>query len=72
LQQREIQAKQRIGTATGEAEAIRVQAEAITKQGGEAYIKVRAIDKWDGKMPQILTNDGSGLLFNIPTQGATK
>ncbi|MCJ7828752.1 MAG: prohibitin family protein [Dehalococcoidia bacterium] len=72
LKQRKIEADQRIATATGEAEAIRIQAEAISKQGGDAYIKVRAIDKWDGKMPQILTSEGGGLLFNIPTQGATK
>lgn len=69
LKQREIEAKQRIATATGEAEAIRIQAEAIAKQGGEAYIKVRAIDKWDGKMPQILAGEGGGLLFNIPAKG---
>lgn len=66
LKQKTIEAQQRIATATGEAEAIRIQAEAISKQGGEAYIKVRAIDKWDGAMPQILTSSPGGLLFNIP------
>jgi regulator of protease activity HflC (stomatin/prohibitin superfamily) len=71
LRQREIEAKQRIATATGEAEAIRIQAEAIAKQGGDAYIKVRAIDRWDGKMPYILAGN-EGLLFNIPVETQKK
>ena len=66
LKQKTIEAQQRIAIATGEAEAIRIQAGAIAAQGGEAYLKVRAIDKWDGIMPKVLTNNSNGLLFNIP------
>lgn len=67
LQQRKYEARQRIATATGEAEAIRIQAEAVSKVGGEAYIMIRAIDKWNGQMPQILAGGDNKLLFNIPT-----
>jgi regulator of protease activity HflC (stomatin/prohibitin superfamily) len=55
LRQREIEAKQRIATAQGEAEAIRIQADAISKQGGEAYIKIRAIDRWNGVLPSVVS-----------------
>jgi regulator of protease activity HflC (stomatin/prohibitin superfamily) len=55
LRQKEIEAKQRIATAQGEAEAIRIQAEAISKQGGDAYIKIRAIDKWNGVLPTVVS-----------------
>jgi len=55
LRQKEIEAKQRIATAQGEAEAIRIQAEAISKQGGEAYIKIRAIDRWNGVLPTVVS-----------------
>ena len=55
LKQRELEAKQRVATAEGEAKAIQIQAEAIAKQGGEAYIKIRAIDRWNGVMPTVIT-----------------
>lgn len=51
LQRIEVQAKQRIATATAEAEAIRIQAQSIAAQGGGAYVNLKAIEKWDGKLP---------------------
>lgn len=61
-EQRSLQAKhdlariktegeQRIATATAEAQAIKVQAEAITKNGGAEYVQLKAIDKWNGVLP---------------------
>lgn len=46
-----FQAEQRIASAKAEAEAIRIQAEAITQQGGAEYVRLKATEKWDGKLP---------------------
>lgn len=48
-----VEAEQKIAMAQAEAEAIRIQAQAIKEQGGEAYVKMKAIEKWDGKLPQV-------------------
>lgn len=37
--------------ANAKAEAIKIQAQAITQQGGADYVKLQAIAKWDGKLP---------------------
>lgn len=57
-----FQAEQRIATAKAEAEAIRIQAEAITQQGGAEYVRLKATEKWDGKLPQQFV-PGSAIPF---------
>lgn len=52
--------RQRI-EAQGEADAIRIKAEAVSKNGGAEYVQLQAIQKWDGKLPQ--TNAGGVLPF---------
>jgi len=52
LEKSKYEAEQRIAQAKGEAEAIRIQVESISKQGGESYVQMKAIEKWDGKLPQ--------------------
>lgn len=42
--------------AQGEADAIRLRASAVSAQGGADYVQLKAIEKWDGKLPQ--TNAG--------------
>lgn len=42
--------------AQGEADAIRLRASAVAAQGGADYVQLKAIEKWDGKLPQ--TNAG--------------
>ena len=53
LEQVKYEAEQRISQAKGEAEAIRIQVEAIRMNGGQAYVQLQAINKWDGKMPMF-------------------
>lgn len=60
----EYQAQQRITQAKGEAEAIKIQAQAIQSQGGKDYVQLQAIAKWDGKLPQF--TGGSIPFVNIP------
>lgn len=50
----EEQAKQRVTTATAEAQAIKIQAEAVTQQGGADYVKLKAIEKWNGTVPTTM------------------
>ena len=52
LRRIEVEATQRITQAKGEAEAIRIQADAIRAQGGREYVQLKAIERWDGKLPQ--------------------
>ena len=49
LEQVKYEADQRIAEARGEAEAIRIQAQAITQQGGAEYVKLKTIEKWNGQ-----------------------
>lgn len=51
LKRIQIEAEQRIAQARAEAEAIRIQAQAVTQQGGRDYVQLKAIEKWDGKLP---------------------
>lgn len=51
------EADQRVAQAKGEAEAIKIQSEAIQSQGGANYVDLKAIEKWDGKLPvQMIPN----------------
>lgn len=72
LKRIQVEAEQRVTQAKGEAEAIRIQAEAITQQGGMAYVALKQIEKWNGVYPQYYFTSTSGgqspgVLINVPT-----
>lgn len=54
LEQVKFEAEQRVTQAKAEAEAIRIQAQAITQQGGENYVQLQAIQKWNGSVPTYM------------------
>lgn len=54
LEQVKFEAEQRVTQAKGEAEAIRIQAAAIQNQGGAEYVNLKAIEKWNGNLPQYM------------------
>ena len=54
LQRIEVEAKQTIAKAEGRAKAIQIETQAINAQGGQAYVQLQAISKWDGKLPQTI------------------
>lgn len=56
------EAEQQVATAQAQAETIRIQAEAASKQGGAEYVKLKAIEKWDGKLPTQMV-PGSAVPF---------
>lgn len=53
-----VEADQQIAAARGNAEAIRIQAEAIRAQGGKEYVQMKAIEKWNGQLPQYMGGNG--------------
>lgn len=63
LQRIEVEAKQAIAKAQGEAEAIRIQSQAIQTGGGANYVQLKAIEKWDGKLPNV--NSGAIPFVNV-------
>lgn len=48
LVQVQAEADQRVAAAKGEAEAIKIQAQAINSQGGADYVKLKTVEKWNG------------------------
>jgi regulator of protease activity HflC (stomatin/prohibitin superfamily) len=54
LERVKVEAEQKVAMAEAEAEQIRIQAEAIQKQGGKEYVQLKAIEKWDGKLPAYM------------------
>lgn len=57
LEQKKYEAEQTIVTAQASAESIRIKAEAVQSQGGQAYIDLVIAQSWDGKLPQYMTGD---------------
>lgn len=60
-------AQQQVETAKAQAETIRIQAEAVNKQGGADYVRLKAIEKWDGRLPQYQL--GGGVTPFVDLQG---
>ncbi len=54
LEQVKFEAQQQIETAKATAESQRIQAQSLAAQGGSDYIQLKAIEKWDGHMPQYM------------------
>lgn len=63
LEQKKYEAEQIVVTAKANAESIRIQASAITSQGGADYVKLQWIKAWQeggAKVPNFITSENSG------------
>lgn len=60
-----VEAASRVAQAKGEAEAISIQAQAIQSNGGQNYVQLQWIEKWDGKLPTTVLGSDSKTLMNI-------
>ena len=60
-----VEAASRIAQADGEAKAIAIQAQAIQSNGGENYVKLQWIEKWNGALPSTMLGGDSKTLMNI-------
>lgn len=59
----EAEADRKRAEARGEADAIKIKASAIAAAGGDDYIRLQAIAKWDGKLPT--TTGGAVPFINV-------
>ncbi len=60
-----IESEQRINQANAEAQAIKIQAEAIQSQGGAEYVQLQAIAKWNGQLPTQMLSGGTVPFLNL-------
>ena len=65
LERIKVEAASRIAQADGEAKAIAIQAAAIQSNGGENYVKLQWIEKWNGALPSTMLGGDSKTLMNI-------
>ena len=67
LETSRIAAQQQVVEAEGNAKAIAIQAQAIQQQGGQEYVALKAVEKWNGQLPQQWS--GTPIPFvNLATQ----
>lgn len=64
LRRIEVEAKSRVAQAEGEAKAIAIQAQAIQSNGGQNYVQLEWIKRWNGKLPETMLGDPSKLMIN--------
>lgn len=65
LEQVKFEAQQQVERAKAEAETIRIQAQAITQQGGQAYVELEAVKKWNGMLPTQMIPGASVPFINL-------
>ena len=65
LEKIKYEAEQTVETARASATAIRISAEAISKQGGKDYVALQWIAKWDGSVPQVTAGQGNSMIMNF-------
>ncbi len=64
LQRIKVEAASRVAQAKGEAEAIAIQAQAIQSNGGQNYVQLQWIEKWDGKLPSTVLGDKTSFMMS--------
>ena len=60
-----VEAASRVAQAKGEAEAIAIQAQAIQSNGGQNYVQLQWIEKWNGALPSTVLNGSNGMMLNM-------
>lgn len=65
LEQIKFEAQQTIETAKATAEAQRIQAQSLAAQGGSDYVQLKALEKWDGKLPVQMIPGSSVPFINL-------
>ena len=63
LEQVKYEAQQSIERATGEAEAIRIQSQALKEQ--PQFIELEAVHKWNGELPQYMVPGATTPFINL-------
>lgn len=63
----EEQARQTVATAKAQAEAMRIQTEALSR--GKELVQYEAVKKWDGVLPKIILGNGATPMLDLRTLG---
>lgn len=63
---KEAEAKQQVAEAQGKAQALDVEGAAI--RANPEVLRIRAIEKWDGKMPQVIGGSGAMPFINVGSE----
>ncbi|MFM9874711.1 MAG: prohibitin family protein [Fimbriimonadaceae bacterium] len=63
LQRAELEKQTKIAQAQGEAEAAKLNAQALQAAGGELVVAREWIEKWDGQVPQV--SGGQGMIIDL-------
>lgn len=61
-----------VTNAMAEAQAIKIKTSAIAAQGGRDYVALKAIEKWDGSVPQWTSGSSNVPFINLSPPGGTK
>ena len=64
LQRAELEKETKIAQAQGEAEAAKLNAQALQAAGGELVVAREWIEKWDGQVPQV-NGGGNGMIIDL-------
>lgn len=62
-----INAEAAIATAAGEAKALEITRQALENMP-DTWVAQQYLEKWDGKLPQLISGDGSGVML-VPDLG---
>ena len=62
-----INAEAAIATAEGEAKALEITRQALENMP-DTWVAQQYLEKWDGKLPQLISGDGSGVML-VPDLG---
>lgn len=60
------EADQKLIAAKSEAESMRIRAQALTQN--KSLVQYEAVQKWDGKLPEIMAGDGAVPFINVGTK----
>ena len=52
-------------TESGYTKPTPIQAQAIQSNGGQNYVQLQWIEKWDGKLPSTVLNGSNGMMLNM-------
>jgi len=68
LKKIEFEAQQQITKAKAEAESLRLQKEQVTEnllRLRAIEVQMKAVEKWDGKMPEVVTGNGPVPMLDV-------
>lgn len=63
LEKVKYEADQKVVAAEAQAKAIEIQAKAIQNQWGEEYVKLKWIERWDGKLPVTIAGEDTSFIM---------